>query len=269
VTTVAVGRGRRTSGAVRIATSGRALRLLSIVAVLAIWEVLGRQAPLYASFPSAIVSAFYRIAVIEGRLLPALAVTMHALLIGFAISAVLGVAIGFAMGRIRIVDLVLDPYVSALYSTPRITLIPVLILALGIGFELRVTMSVLSAIFPIIINTQAGVKSVDRELLDTGRAFAANQWQILRTVVMPASMPYVFTGLRIGIARALVGIVVAEMTAAVTGTGYLLLTFGRFFQTDKLMGPVILLGLLSIVLAWGVTRVQRALMPWTTRRGTE
>jgi ABC-type nitrate/sulfonate/bicarbonate transport system permease component len=256
---------RLPSRATRVMTSDRTLRVLSVVGVLAIWELLGRQAPLFASYPTQILVAFWETTVTQNRLIPALAVTLQALAVGFAISAVLGVGIGFLMGRIRIVELVLDPYVSALYSTPRITLIPVLILWLGVDFELRVTMCVLSAVFPIIINVHAGVKAVDRELIDTGRAFAATSPQILRTVVFPASLPYIFTGLRVGIARALVGIVVAEMSAAVTGTGYLLLFYGRYFQTDKLMGPVIVLGLVSILLAVGVSRVQRLVMPWVAR----
>ena len=254
--------------ALTIATSARFLQVASVVTVLAIWEVLGRQAPLYASFPSAIVSAFYNTAVTQNRLLPALTVTFTALFVGFTISAVSGIVIGFLMGRIRVIELILNPYVSAFYSTPRIVLLPVLILALGIGFEVRVTMCVLSSIFPIIINTFSGVKTVDRELVDTGRSFAATRWQVVRTIVMPASLPYVFTGLRIGISRALVGIIVAEMTAAVTGTGYLLLVFGRFFQTDKLMGPVLLLGVLSILLSGVVGFAQRRAMPWQARERT-
>lgn len=257
--------GRPASRATRVLTSGWSLRILTVAGVLGLWELLGSQAPLFASYPTQILIALWETTVTQNRLIPALAVTLHALLVGFVISAVLGVTIGFLMGRIRLIELVLDPYVSAFYSTPRITLIPVLILWLGVDFELRVTMCVLSAVFPIIINVHAGVKAVDRELIDTGRVFAATSRQILRTVVIPASLPYVFTGLRVGIARALVGIVVAEMAAAVTGTGYLLLFYGRYFQTDKLMGPVIVLGLLSILLAVGVSRVQRLVMPWVAR----
>jgi NitT/TauT family transport system permease protein len=175
---------------------------------------------------------------------------------------VLGVVIGFAMGRIRLVDLILDPYVSALYATPRVALVPLLVLWVGIDFELRVTIVILSSIFPIIINTYIGAKSVDRELIDAGRAFAANGWQLLTTVVVPGSLPYLFAGLRIGVARALVGIIVAEMAAAVTGTGQLIIQFGRFFQTDRLFVPVIILGLFSIVLAELVYWAQRRATPW-------
>ena len=239
-----------------------ALRIGSVIGVLVLWELLGRLDPIVASYPTAIAAAFVQLAFVDNTLWPAFATTLQGLVVGFVISSVLGVIIGFAMGRIRLVDLILDPYVSALYATPRIALVPLLVLWVGIDFELRVTIVVLSSIFPIIINTYIGAKSVDRELLDTGRAFAANGWQMLTTVVVPASLPYLFAGLRIGVARALVGIIVAEMTAAVTGTGQLIIQYGRFFQTDKLFVPVIILGLFSIVLAELVYFLQRRATPW-------
>ncbi|HXH06046.1 MAG TPA: ABC transporter permease [Vicinamibacterales bacterium] len=238
------------------------LRVSSVVVVLAVWELFGRTNPIVASYPSAIWTAFIELGVVEGTLWEAFGVTLHGLVVGFAIAAVLGIVIGFAMGRIRLVDIMLDPYVSALYATPRIALVPLLVLWVGIDFELRVTIVVLSSVFPIIINTYVGTKHVDRELIDVGRAFAASGWQLLRTVVIPGSLPYLFAGLRIGVARALVGIIVAEMTAAVTGTGQLIIQFGRFFQTDRLFVPVIFLGLFSIALAEVVYFLQRRAMPW-------
>lgn len=251
----------------RVLASGNALRVLSVIVVLAIWEVLGREAPIFMSYPTAVVVGFYQIAFARNEVLPALQITLTALVVGFTISAVLGIAIGLAMGLVRTIEIVLDPYISAIYSTPRIVLVPVFILWLGIGFEVRVTMAVVTSIFPIIINTYTGVKSVDPELLDTGRAFTATRWQTLRTVVAPASVPLIFTGLRIGISRALEGVIIAEMTAAVVGTGYLLLNYGRYFQTDKLMGPIILIGLVSIGLARLIKFAEHRLMPWASLRG--
>jgi ABC-type nitrate/sulfonate/bicarbonate transport system permease component len=246
--------------------STRGLQVLSVIAVLSLWEVFGRQVPLFTSYPSAIVGGLYDIAVVRNELLPALAETMLGLVLGYAIAAIGGILLGYAMALSRVLEIALDPYVSALYSTPRIVLVPLMILWLGIGLEVRVAMAVLTAIFPIIINTFVGVKSVDRELLDTGRSFTASRWQRIWTIQLPASLPLVFTGLRIGITRALEGVVIAEMTAAVTGTGALLLNYGRFFQTDKLMGPVIVLGLMSITLAALVRYGERRLAPWALQR---
>jgi ABC-type nitrate/sulfonate/bicarbonate transport system permease component len=250
------------TGVASFARSPLGLRLVSLAIVLVAWESLGRLSPRVASHPTAIASAFVELAFVDNTLLPAFWVTLQGLAVGFVIAAVLGVVIGYAMGRIRLVDLILDPYVSALYATPRIALVPLLVLWVGIDFELRLTIVVLSAVFPIIINTYIGAKNVDRELLDAGRAFAANGWQLLTTVVLPGSLPYLFAGLRIGVARGIVGIIVAEMTAAVTGTGQLIIQFGRFFQTDRLFVPVIILGLFSIVLAELVYFLQRRSTPW-------
>lgn len=251
---------------VSLLTSPSVVRLLSVVVLILVWEVLGRQAPSFASYPSEILAAFVQLTFIDDRIVPAFAMTFQGLAVGFVIAAGLGVPIGLAMGRIRIVETILDPYVSALYATPRIAMIPLLVLWAGIGFELRITVVVLSAIFPIIITTYLGTLNVDREFIETGRAFTANRLQMLRTVVIPASLPYIFAGLRIGMAKALIGVIVAEMTAAVAGTGALIIAFGRFFQTDRLFVPVILLGLLSILLARLVLAVQHRVTPWAEDR---
>jgi ABC-type nitrate/sulfonate/bicarbonate transport system permease component len=257
-------RARRDRAAARRGrlTSPWGLRVLSIIVVTAVWELLGRTDPTVASHPSAIAAAAVDLIGGDGPLLGALADTLKGLAVGFAISVVLGVAIGYLMGMFRLVEVALDPYVNALYATPRIALVPLLVLWVGIGFELRVTIVVLSAIFPIIMNVHAGTRNVDRELIDTGRVFAATRWQLLRTVTIPGSLPYVFAGIRIGIAKALVGIIVAEMTAAATGTGQLLLQFGRYFETDKLFVPIIMLGLLSILLVEAMYAIERRAMPW-------
>lgn len=246
--------------------SDRSLQVVSVVAVIVVWEVIGRQMPLFTSYPTAIIGGFYDVAITRNELLPALETTLIGLVAGFSISVVLGILIGFAMGMSRVVQIALDPYVSALYSTPRIVLVPVMILWLGIDLPVRVTMAVLTSIFPIIVNTYVGVTSVDRELLDTGRSCTASRWQQVQTIIVPSSLPMIFTGLRIGISRALEGVVIAEMTAAVTGTGALLLSYGRFFQTDKLMGPVIVLGFMSIGLAALVRSAERRVAPWGSRR---
>ena len=243
------------------------LQLGSLVVALGLWEILGRQAPLFTSYPTAIAGGFVDVALTRNELLPALWTTLFALILGYGIAVVLGIAIGFAMGLSRVVEIALDPYVGILYSTPRIVLVPLMILWLGIDLEIRVAMAILTSIFPIIINTFVGVKSVDRELIDTGRAFTASRWQRIVTILVPASLPLVFTGLRIGVGRALEGVVIAEMTAAVTGTGALLLTYGRYFQTDKLMGPIIVLGAMSSALAGVVTLVEHRIAPWAEARG--
>lgn len=248
------------------ASSPWVLRLLSVGVLLTLWEFFGRQRSIYMSYPSAIWNAFVDLAFVERRMEEYFGVTLHGLGVGYAIAAVLGVAIGFAMGRIRLVKLILDPYVNALYATPRITLVPLLVLWVGIDFRLRVTIVVLSAVFPIIINTYAGAHHVDKDLLDAGRVFMASRIRMLRTIIIPASLPFVFAGLRIGALRALTGAIVAEMTAAITGTGAVIFAFSRAFQTDRLFATLIVLGFLGISLSKVVQVAQSLTMPWARAR---
>lgn len=245
----------------RIGRSRVAVSVISLLVVAAAWELAGRAMPLFLSYPTAIAQAASERLIPD--VIPAFRSTMSGFAVGFAIAAPAGIAVGLAMGRSRLIDLILAPYMNALYATPRIALIPVLILWFGIDFELRVTIVVLSAIFPIIINTYVGAKEVDREMLDIGRAFTANSLQQLRTIVIPGSLPFVFAGLRIGLARALGGVVVAEMTASIVGVGRLLINYGRYIQTDKLFVALILLGVISVLLTAALVRFQRQVTPWS------
>ena len=253
--------------------SARALRrsplaigATSIVVLLAAWEILGRQDPTTASYPSEVAAAFVDMTAGDGALLEALSATLQGMAVGFVVSAVLGIGIGFAMGRIKIVAGLLEPYINAIYATPRIALIPLLVLWFGIGFELRVTVAVLSAIFPIILNTYVGASTVDRGLTDAGRSLNASNFQLLRTVVFPASLPFVVTGLRIGGFRALVGVIVAEMTASIVGTGQLLITYGRYLQVSHLVAVILTLGVIGVLFTYLMGVAERYAMPWSRRR---
>lgn len=237
----------------------RVVRWLSILIVLVVWEIFGRSEPILASYPSAVVRAFFENA---DRIFSAFTDTLKAVAVGYGIALGMGTLVGFGMARLRVAKVALNPYVAALYSTPRITLIPVAILLIGIGFELRVLMSVLASIFPIIINTEAAVNAVPRELQDTARVFMASRLDVARTVLIPGSIPGVFVGARVGIIRALIGVIVAEMTAGAAGIGALLLTFGRFFQAEKLFGPVLLLGFISILLTQLILALEKKVAPW-------
>jgi NitT/TauT family transport system permease protein len=244
----------------RIATRKNMLRLLSLIVVFGVWEAWGSAHPLFASYPSAIIGA--AMASFVSEVWPAFITTVTALMVGLAIATPIGIAIGFAMGRIRVLDIALTPYVNAIYATPRIALIPVLVLWLGLGFELRITIVALGAVFPLIVNTYAGAKHVDQELVDTGYSFTANSRQILRTIVVPSSLPYMFAGFRIGIGRGVSGVIVAEMTAALTGLGRLLIENAKYFQVADVFLAIMTLGIFSLFLFEGVARVQRWLTPW-------
>jgi NitT/TauT family transport system permease protein len=237
------------------------VRVISLICVAAIWEFAGRIEPLIASYPSQIIRA--GIDTFAGEVLPAFIQTLYGFSVGFGLSVIFGIPIGLLMSRSRLLELSLSPYVTALYATPRVALIPLLILWLGIDFNLRVGVVIVSGIFPIILNTYLGGKEVDRELLDVGVAFAATRFQQLVTIVVPASLPYTYAGLRIGIARALIGAIVAELTVAAGGVGGIIKESAKALQMAEMFVPIILLGLLSIALASIVRWAERrTTMPW-------
>lgn len=244
----------------RFATRANGLRLVSLVVVFTIWELWGRANQYFASYPSAIFQAAS-----ENFLpvvLPAFTITLTAMAVGMVIATPIGMAIGFAMGRIRLFDVALTPYVYAIYATPRIALIPILVLWLGIDFNLRITIVALGAVFPIIVNTYVGTKNADPELLDVGRAFTATDWKVLRTIIIPSAAPFVFAGVRIGIGRAVSGVIVAEMTSALTGVGRILISYAKYLQIAELFVGVMTLGLFSLLLYSVLARLQRRLTPW-------
>lgn len=236
------------------------VRFASFAVVFLTWEAYGRTNALFASYPTAIIRA--AIDTMVDSVLPAFRATVAGFGTGFLIAAPLGILIGIVLGRVRVLDIALMPFMMALYSTPRITLIPLLVLWLGVDFKLRVAIVILSSVFPIIINVHAGVREVDRELLDVARSFTATRRQELRTIVIPGALPFMFTGLRIGLARALGAVVTAELTAAVVGIGRLILDSARFLRLDEMFVPLIVLGILSIALTALLERARRLAMPW-------
>lgn len=243
------------------------LRILSVLIVAVTWEVVGRRDPIFASYPTQIILA--GIETFGSEIVPAFVATLQGFGVGFGISILLGVPIGLLMSRSRLLELSLAPYVTALYATPRVALIPVLILWLGVDFNLKVGVVIVSGIFPIILNAYLGGKEVDRDLLDVGTAFVASKFQQLMTIVVPASLPYIYAGLRIGIARSLIGAIVAELEVASGGIGGIIKENAKALAMAEMFAPIILLGLLSI----GLTAIvrwldRRTTMPWLWSKAT-
>lgn len=249
--------------ATRFALDQRQLvRVASLVGVLILWEFAGRVNPTFLSYPSEIARAGWQILIVNRELVHAFGQTLWGLFVGYVLAVVIAISTGYLMAASRVVDIALLPYVNALYATPRIALIPLLVLWVGIQFELRVTIVVLSSIFPMILTVRDGARATAEDYLDVARCFVASRWQTWRTTVLPGSLPYAFAALRIGLQRALIGVIVAEMAASVAGTGRLILEYGQFFQTDKLLVPIIIIGLFSIFLTAALKWFQHLVTPW-------
>lgn len=238
------------------------IRIVSVVVVLGFWEVSGRQvSPLYMSYPSAIADAAVEITK-NGELPSALSSSARTLISGFVIASVIGVLAGLFIGRYRRVEAALDWLVNALYATPLVALIPLVILWFGLEFKAKLVIVVIMAIFPVLINTASGVRNVSPAMVDVGRAFVLNERQIFTKIVLPAALPYIMTGLRLGIGRAIIGMVVAEFFTGISGLGALVITYGNAFRTDAMLVPVLVLMILGVVLTALLRWAEVRIAPW-------
>jgi sulfonate transport system permease protein len=173
-----------------------------------------------------------------------------------------GIPVGVVMARFRKVDWVLDTWLNALYSTPTVALVPVLVLWFGIRAEAKVVVVFLFAIFPVLINTYQGVRKVDASFLEVARSFRSSEWQMWRDVLLPWAVPYITAGIRLAIGRGLVGMIIAEFYTAMTGLGYMIVRYAHIFKMDRTFVPVILLMFLGIALTAALKWVERRIAPW-------
>jgi ABC-type nitrate/sulfonate/bicarbonate transport system permease component len=241
---------------------GILLRSLSVAVTLAAWEWYGRGVdPIFLSYPSAIVAAVPRM-LATGELQSAFWASLQGLMLGLAISIVSGVLLGLLTGRYRTVDYLLDVQITALYSTPHVALIPLLILWFGLGGAAKLVLIFLSAFFPIVINTHSGVRNISHGLVEVALAEGANERQIFTKIILPAALPFIMTGIRLAMGRAVVAMVVAEMFTAVTGLGGSIVRYGAAFATDKFFVVIIVLALLGVGLTELVRGLERRLTPW-------
>jgi ABC-type nitrate/sulfonate/bicarbonate transport system permease component len=241
---------------------GKLISALSVICAIGLWEYFGKEVdPIFASYPSAIVEAFVDL-VRNGVLLKAFLQSMKALAAGYCLAAVVGVTLGLILGRYRLAESGLGIYIYGLDSTPLIALIPLFILWLGLGFSVKVLIIFLLAVTPIVMNTWAGVKSVPRTLIELGDAFVASDTAIMRKIILPATLPYIMTGLRLAVGRSIISMVVAEFFTSISGLGGLILKSGESLNTAQMFVPVILLTVLGLCLTNLVSWLEHKVAPW-------
>jgi ABC-type nitrate/sulfonate/bicarbonate transport system permease component len=255
------------------AAASRLLRLRSWgaqmaphLSVLLIWEIASSTIipPMFLPPPSAIFMAFVE-TIRSGELPVQLSQTAAVLLAGYGLSVVVGMVLGVLMGTMRPLAKLLDPYVNALYAMPTVALVPLVVIWVGLGFEAKVFLTFIVGVFPIVISVQTGVENISAEYIETGRSFACSRSHMIWKIILPASVPFFMSGLRLGLGRALVGVVVAEMFTALSGLGYMVTTYADTFKTAYLFVPVITLAGLSIALTELLRLAERRLMPWNRR----
>lgn len=233
---------------------------ITFVLLMSAWELVGRMTnPLFfAPISDIVVELVKAILDPRERLLTAFLQTLSVLVPGFVIASVLGVAIGILMGRRNLAYQILDPYVTILYNTPRVVLIPIFMLWLGTGATMKIVVVVLAAIFPVIVNTMLGVRDVSAQLTEPARSLKATERQLLHKVIFPATLPFIIAGIKLGLGRALTTVIVAELFVSVSGLGGMLHTAATSYQTAKMFVPAIILALLGILIDGLLSRLERA-----------
>jgi NitT/TauT family transport system permease protein len=234
-----------------------------LILILALWQVLGPLVnPILFSYPSKIVVAFYELTV-SGELPYYAAESLQVLFYGLGFAVLIGVPLAVLMARFRPVDWALELPINALYSTPMVALVPLLVLWFGIYMQAKVIVVFLFAVFPILINTYQGVRECDKSLLEVARSFRSPEWRIWQDVLLPFALPYIAAGIRLAIGRGLVGMVIAEFYTTISGLGFMITRYANIFETDKTFVPVLLLMFLGIALTALLKRVERRIAPWS------
>ena len=238
--------------------------IVSILCLLAIWELIcqsGIVSSLFLPAPTAIISSLLQM-IADGEIGVSLAASLYRILAGFFIGSLVGMAVGLVTGTSALMDKIGTPIVNAIYPIPKIALLPLFILWLGIGELSKVTIIALGVFFPVAMNTYSGVKNVDTLLLKVAASFNASWWMTMKSVVLPNALPMIFAGLRLAAGTSLLLLVAAEMIAAQVGIGALILHYGDLMITDRLMAGVIVLSLLGLVFNLILQFLERKAIPW-------
>jgi ABC-type nitrate/sulfonate/bicarbonate transport system permease component len=217
------------------------LPLLNLLLFLLVWEIVGRQIdPLLFAPPSTVFAAFGGL-LESGELLSATATTLNALVVGFLISVGVGIPVGIVLGRADVLRRVVDPYLDAIYATPRVVIVPIIVLWFGVGYTGRLFLIFIGATIPIIVSTAVGVRNARPDLMEVAYSFGANPQQTVRHVQLPGAVPYVTAGLRIAAERAVVGVVIGEIFLELTGLGGLIQVNAQAFDVPEMLCAVIVI----------------------------
>jgi NitT/TauT family transport system permease protein len=254
-------RAGRARGGVHLA-DGWVLRVLSVVLIVIAWELYGRNTnPVLFTYPSAVAGAAYNMTA-EGILLEAIGQSLLVLAVGLAAGTVVGIMVGLAVGRSRIVEALLDLPTIALYATPMVALVPVLVLWFGFGTWAKIVIVFLFAVFPVLINTARGVKEADPGLEEVARSFCSSERRKWIDLTLPSALPFIVTGVRLAIGRGLIGVVVAEFYTSISGLGFVIVSNANQFRTSRMFVPILVLMVLGIVLTKSLEAMERRLTPW-------
>jgi NitT/TauT family transport system permease protein len=237
---------------------------VSVATFLIVWHLVASarlMPPLFLPGPVDIVEAFGQL-FRQGQIWNDIWVSVQEVIYGYGLAVVVGLPLGLLMGWYRRFNYALDPFISFFYSAPRIALLPLLIIWLGIGIWSKIAVIFLGAFFPIVINTVAGVRNLDPALIKAARSFGASDAQIFRTLALPGSVPFILAGLRLGVGHALIGVVAGELLAAQAGVGLMMAKAGATFQTAKVFAGLIMIAGTGLLITGILQRIERRFQAW-------
>jgi NitT/TauT family transport system permease protein len=243
---------------------GNGVLLLTLIIWQALWSA-HKLSPLFMSGPSAIAVRFWD-DLIHGHLIQDFDYSAKNFAIGFVLAAFAGVILGVLIGWYKKLEMVTGPFTSALYATPRVAMVPLIIIWFGIGMWSKVFIVFISAFFPILINTIGGIQAVDRDLLKCARSFCATDRQIFTTVAIPGAVPFILTGIRQGVALGLIGVVVGEMFGGSQGIGFMVAYGGQTFATDTLFVGVLIIAFAGIIMSAAAEQLEKRFSRWRPER---
>ena len=251
----------------RFLDSSTFYRLLAFAIFAGVWQLatLGSKNLLIPTFAETAV-AFPRL-LLDPVVWRAMLISNQALVIGFAIAIVVGVPLGLLMGRFRSAERFTNVYINIMLVTPVAALIPLMLMSVGIGLASRVIIVVLFSVTMVIVNSRAGVRQVDPALIEMARCFGANEREIWTRVLLPGSVPAIMTGVRIGLGRAITGMVIVELLLVSVGLGNLVNRFSANFQPDRLYALILIIVLEALILISAARWIERRVAPWARLTG--
>jgi NitT/TauT family transport system permease protein len=246
------------------------LGTISVALFLLLWELIGNTFqlinPMFMSAPSLIWKAGAQLFG-TGEIWNDLRVSGTELLGGYLLAVLFAIPFGIMTGWYKKMSAIFDPFINAMNATPRVALLPLVIIWLGIGILSKVGIIFLGAVFPMLINTRDGVKTTPQHLLNAARSFGASEWMVFKSVVLPSTVPFILTGLRLGVGRAIVGVMVGELYAATAGIGFMITVAGATFQTDKVFVGVLIFAIVGMISIELLSKVERRFDNWRPKVG--
>jgi len=242
----------------------RALGVISVVVFLGAWQWASDAKvinPLFCSSPSLIWDELGTL-ISTGQLWPNVWISGEEFLWGFLIAIAVGIPLGFLIGWYRPVEAIFSPFVTFLNAVPRVALLPLLIIWVGIGIDLKIAVVLLGALIAILINVITGIKSLDQQTVTMARSFGASDFKIFRTVALPGSVPYIISGIRVGLGHALTGVVVGELYASTAGVGHLIAVAGNTFETNLVFAGVIIIAIFGLIANWILSLLENHFRTW-------